>query len=125
MCEYDGDYQSIRDAMLVTRKPHECASCLNSIPKGTRVRYFFGRSEGEICDGYVCPVCLFAEKQPDHSPLHICFGALWGGDSYRGDGATDGEVFNYLAYCLENGEVPTVTGLDAAVQQLRDAEEAA
>jgi hypothetical protein len=83
-----------------------------------------GISEGEFFTGHTCPVCLFAGDQPDHSDLHLC--PNWGYEPQEGyhreSRATDSEVFDYLRYCHENGETPTITHLTAIVRQIRIAD---
>lgn len=126
VCDYDGDYDGVhlRSKSILTRKAHKCASCETSWPAKTRMELNVGLCDGYFSDYRICPVCLWAEKQPDHSDLHLCMN--WGPDPqdgyHRVTRASDAEVFNYLRYCHENGETPTVTHLAAVVKQIRIAD---
>lgn len=123
MCDYDGSWRHISTTKVKTRRVHECQSCLFDWPIGTLMSRHFGTYEGDACASYSCPVCDFAAAQPEDSRMHGCWG--WGHDwqiTDAGDSAS--EVYEYLRYCLENNETPTVTGLDAALLQIAMAGEA-
>lgn len=124
MCDYDGSYTELRSKTVVTRKAHTCSSCETGWPAKTTMLVQVGISEGEFFTGHMCPVCLWAGHEPDHSELHLCFN--WGydpqGGYHRVSLASDSEVFNYLRYCHENGETPTVMHLAAIVKQIRIAD---
>ena len=121
MCDYDYSYEEISRAVVVTRKVHECSSCMRDHPAGSIMTVGVGKTEGEIGRWYGCPVCFFALRQPEHTAMHLCWGWGWDGSDYP-----DGEaIYDYLSYCLANGETPTETGLEAVLQQHLDAEEAA
>ena len=78
--------------------------------------YHVGKTEGDFSAVYGCPVCEFMTAQPDGTPLHICWGDLWEADRWQW------EPYHYVTYCLENGEILTVTGLEGAQKQIRDME---
>lgn len=124
MCDYDGDYTHLRSKVVLVRKSHKCASCETSWPTKTAMRLHVGISEGDFYEARICPVCEWAEQEPDHSEMHLCMN--WGydpqGGYHRKSRASDSQVFNYLRYCHENGETPTVTHLRAIVSQIRVAD---
>ncbi len=128
MCEYgDYSYEHISTRIQVSRAKHQCNSCLENWPAGTEMEVHVGKTEGDFGVARVCPVCWWGERQEDHTPLHLCGGWAWSDDDRveLDHGASYREAYNYLRWCLENHEWPTVTGLMAAVEQLRAADEAA
>lgn len=126
MCEYDewGSYTALSQKLVVTRCEHACNSCETYWPAKTEMIVSTGIYEGDFTSYRMCPICWWAERQPDHTDLHIC--ANWGPNPdpgyHRSTRARDSEVFNYLCYCYENGEWPTVTQLAAIVKQIRIAD---
>ncbi len=117
MCDYDWSYEEISSREVVTRKRHECGSCMQTFPKGTRMMYAVGKTDGEIGSCYSCAACRFALHQIDHAPMHLCWGWAWNG---MNDDYPDGEnTWNYIHYCLENNETPTETGLSGVLEQHR------
>lgn len=62
--EGDRDVNIVRLAnrMLVTRKPHDCVLCAETIPAGTRVRAQseVNRDDNQVARFYVCAPCCDA-----------------------------------------------------------------
>lgn len=71
-----------------------------------------GKTDGDIGRTYGCPVCEFALAQPDHSPLHLCWGWNWDGDGSYGK-----PVWDYIFFCLDNNETPSATAWEAVHRQ--------
>ncbi len=122
MCEYNGDYEGISHKRGVkTRRAHDCGGCLADWPAGTVMGRNFGKSNGELCTTYVCPVCTFAADQDDHSPLHICWGDMW--DPSAPD-ENPQPTYDYIKECLAAGTTPTVAGVKSFREALLIAEDA-
>ncbi len=119
MCDYDWDYENISSRTVRIRKPHECGSCLTIYPAGTTMDCTVGKTDGEIGRTYNCLACLFALRQPDHSPLHLCYGWNWHGEDVHGAAKHE-----YILDCLDKGETPTEAGLSAALASNRELEDA-
>lgn len=103
MCDYDYcDYQHFTTKEVTTRVVHECGGCLNRWPAGTRMKVHTGKTEGELSRSYVCPVCDFASKQEDHTPLHICYGDMWDSSFHTGLEAT----WEHIRRCFARGRKP-------------------
>jgi len=122
MC--DTDYAGItplRHKQVIIRKPQTCAACERTYPVGTSMEYQVSIQENEFTTVYQCQVCIFLQGQEEHSDLHVCWGDLWENTYPVGwlAGPTSRERYNYVAYCLENNEEPTLTGLLGVIQQLR------
>jgi len=58
----DSDARTLRDKMVVTRKPHVCAICFESIPIGARVRAQTQQSteERKVMTFRFCEACCAA-----------------------------------------------------------------
>jgi hypothetical protein len=112
MCD-NYDYVHIADWVVKkTRRQHECGSCSRMFPAGITMRAACGKTEGQIGVTYCCAACDFAGSQPEHGPLHLCWG--WGYDNPYDWGQ---ETWDYINFCLDNGETPTLTGLEGALAQ--------
>ncbi len=124
MCDTDYmDATPLRQRRVVIRKPQQCASCLRTQPVGASMDYQVSIQEREFTALYVCGVCNFLYQQEEHSDLHVCWGDLWedAGVTSWPDAPSAWQRYHYVAYCIENNEVPTLTGFHGAVGQVRRA----
>jgi len=119
MCDYDFTYEEISHRTVKTRKPHECGSCMQVYPAGTMMQYAVGVTDGDIGATYACQACLFGLRQPDHGPLHLCWGHGWDGGDVHAEKAHE-----YISDCLAKGETPTDAGLKVWLDHHRELEEA-
>jgi len=60
--DMDSDAQTLRDKITITRTAHDCAICLERIPKACRVRAQtqVSRDEGKTMTFYFCGTCCAA-----------------------------------------------------------------
>lgn len=57
--------EMLREKMVVTRKPHQCWSCLRKFPAGTKMRSWAAAQDGVVYGGYDCDTCrAILETQP-------------------------------------------------------------
>ncbi len=123
MCDY-GDYEEISTKTVCIRRPRSCDSCQTIMPRGTMMLRLVGKTEGDFGVCYGCPTCLFCMRQDDHTEMHLCWN--WSYDDYETQ--VDGHevpgqwVYDYVRYCLENGETPTAEGCRTACEQRHQVE---
>jgi hypothetical protein len=56
----DDPYRVFRNALVVTRKPSQCALCFQPIRKGSRVRAQTECGDGKVMTFKFCPACVRA-----------------------------------------------------------------
>lgn len=49
---------TLKQKAVITRKAHQCFSCLRTFPPDTRMRYWVGVFEGEFTAVYACATCI-------------------------------------------------------------------
>ena len=135
MCANDVDWEEHETTDFILTEPMMCDSCFVVMPIGTKMRRHEGSQDGEPAKCHGCPVCEFGVRKRDHTPLHLCWGWAWDDgdqDIYENEDGElvneDGEpaypyqvIYNYIKYCLDNNEHPTVTGVGGALKQYQDA----
>lgn len=119
MCDYDGSMTVFSEVWVAkTRKARHCSSCSKTFPAGSRMLKTVGVWEGEFGVSWGCQACHFAFNADDTGPLHLCWG--WPEDFDYTERAR--ETWDYIRYAIDNGEVPTEMGLEAALEQHRQLE---
>lgn len=69
----DSDYRVLRNAMVATRRKHQCPICFEPIPPGSRVRASTEVFDGKCSTFHVCPLCCEAilRDQAEGDCLHM------------------------------------------------------
>ncbi len=121
MCDYDydGSYTELSTRRVRIRKPRRCDSCGTTFSAGAAMERQVSIQDGEFTQLYECAACQWSRLDADdEGPLHMCWGWNEEGGYLHGQ-----ETWDYIHYCLENNETPTVAGLDAVLAQHAAAED--
>lgn len=121
MCDYDYEYTVIAFREVTTRKKHDCNSCDQSFPAGTKMVVAVGKQEGEMVRTYSCAACRFMHSQQDETIMHLCWG--WGYETYYEDEIGFAKQrWQYVHDTLAAGSTPTIEGAGVAIAAAREAE---